>query len=345
MTQTIQAASANLALSPSNWFINNGSISTLCGGAYFSVFFNGTTIAINLDISNMGNPPSQLYYRVDGYNAQSPWTRVLVASTINCPIPSDTAGWPYHMLEVFVKSTSEFVNRWNAPSNSEVIVNSITIDNGAVLIKPKQSDKTVVMYGDSITEAFRTVNYTAANDTDQSDSMMGWAYAQRHLLGAEVGTIGYGGSGITGTGQGGVPRLALSYNLFKAGATRPTNPNVDLVVLNEGTNDQGAASTFTDLYIEALDGIAELYPNATLAVLQTFGGYLTQETQAAVKGAKGNVVYVDTTGILIDAYGVTTDDYHPSGPNNLSIIAPQVANKLRPLLYKSGNKFRSMFNL
>ncbi len=337
---TFAPNNAAIVYSPGNWAVSQTQALSINGGSYFSTMFSGLSVTPTFNITNMAAAASEIYYRIDGYEAGSPWTRAyLTSGSVRMAVPGDTSSFPLHLLEVVVKSTSQFVNRWNAPSNTAVILTGLTLQRTRGLTQPYASSwGNILFFGDSITEGVRTVNSTASADPDQHDAMMGWAYAQRRLLGCEVGVIGFGGSGLIVTGAGNVPPLSTSCLSIMAGVTRPTVSNLKLIVLNEGTNDQGNASAAQITAAEsALNVLLLNYPGVPIAVLRPFGGFMAGEWQAAIAGcnAPAMVTYIDTTGFFNQAYGDDPTGLHPSGPNNLGFIAPQVAMALRQVLNKS----------
>lgn len=337
-TVPVAATAANLALSPGNWAVDTaaGTLSTINAGAYFSTVFTGASLTLNFDVENLGSPASEIYYRIDGYSAQAPWTKAAVAATVVLAMPADTAALPCHLLEVVVKSTSETLTRWSATSATAVILTGLTLANGAAsTLTPPGASRRILFFGDSITEGVRTVNQSTTSDTDRNDAMMGWAYAQRGLLGAEVGIIGFGGTGLTVSGSGVVPALASSFGLVMPGSARVADDGISLVVLNEGTNDSNAvAGAVTSALVTVLNGLVALYPRALIVVMRPFNGSQAAALQTGIAGcaSPAQVRYLDTTGFLNTAYGIDSLNLHPAGPNNLAFIAPQVASALGPIL-------------
>ena len=109
------------------------------------------------------------------------------------------------------------MNRWT-PQAAAVVLTGVTLANGAGVSAPATLPRNVLIYGDSITEGYHTV---ATGDTDGSDASLGWAYALRRLLGAEVGVVGFGGTGLLNAGQGGVPPTASSGTGPRGRSARP----------------------------------------------------------------------------------------------------------------------------
>jgi hypothetical protein len=336
----IDPTNSSILYSPGNWSVTSGGASTINPGAYFSVMFTGSSVAMNFNVANLAGS-SEIYYRIDGYEAQSPFTESVVASTITPAMPSNTTALPYHLLEVVVKSMSDGPNRWNIPSQTAVILTGITLSSGASVAPPMAAPGgNVLVYGDSITEGVATVNATSANDTDQNDAMMGWAYDLRKLLGVEVGVIGFAGTGYINSGAGNVPGLQYSYGFSMQGATAPTVSNLKMIVINDGQNDGlSSSSEETAAVVTVLNGLISKYPNVPIVLLETFSGGQAPAIQAAIPACSNpsQVSWVGTTGFFNPAFGGVSN-VHPSGPNNLALVGPKVAGALENILYPSTKK-------
>ena len=118
-----------------------------------------------------------------------------------------------------------------------------------------------------------------------------------------------------------------------------SDPQPDLIVLNEGTND-GCDTTspgcvgmnITAQLAAVLKNLLGACPGVPIAVLLPFNGGQAAHIQAAVRSVQSpDVYYVDTTNFYSLKYG---GSLHPTGPNDVAQIAPRIAQKLRPLLAK-----------
>ena len=334
----VSSAPNNVAMlySPYNWNVGGAAAITVNAGAYFRTMFGGsTTCVLNFDVSAMVSPTSEIWSRIDN----GPWTQAAVGTTISLNIPAimlSNGDVPYHLLELVVKSTTETQNRWNAGNSTRVVFKGLTLDAGATLVAPLAAPKKLLIYGDSITEGVRTLGEAATNDTDRNDAMMGWAFRLGALLGAEVGVVGFGASGLSVTGSGNVPVLGTSYGLLYGGVSRSFSPAPDMVMFNEGTND--GSTNIVAAMTAVLNGIIAACPSTVVAVLRPFNGNQVANLQAAIAAcsAPASCHYVDTTGFFNTAYGADSLSLHPSGPNDLGLIAPQLATVLRPLLSPTG---------
>ena len=322
--------------SPYNWNVTSAAATSINAGAYFRTLISGTGCVLNFNVTNNSLPTTEIYYRVDGYETQAPWIEAALAATITVTFPTNTSALPFHLVEVMIKSTSETINRWNSPSNTAAVLTSITLTGAAnAPIAPIPLTKNILHFGTSISEGVRTVNQTAANDTDRNDALMSWAFSLGKNLGAEIGLIGFGGSGLTVTGSGNVPALTTSYNLMYAGQSRTFSPVPSLIVLEEGTNDgSSSAASVTTALTTVLNGLLAACPGTPIAVMRPYNGTQAAALVAGIAACSNPalVTYVDTTGYLNPSLGIDSTGFHPSGPNGLTQLAPQVANALRPLL-------------
>lgn len=335
MGSSIAPNNAAIYYSPYGWNVTSGAAQTIDAGAYLKTMFTGSSLTLDFNVTNNSTPLSEIYYRIDGYEAQTPWIEATVASTIVVTLPSNTSQYPYHLIEVMVKSTSQTINRWNSPSNTAIVFTGLTLGPGQTVAVPQILSKNIIVLGDSITEGVRTVNQTATNDPDQNDAMQGWAFGLGPRLGAEEGVVGFGNLGLTTIGSGNVPVLPSSYNLLYAGQARTFSPQPDLIVINIGTNDGSAsAASVTAALITVLNGLITANPGTPIAVLQTFANIQTAALQAGIAGCSNpNVItFVNTTGFVNATFGVDSTGFHPTGANDLGLVAAQVANAVRPLL-------------
>ena len=316
--------------SPYTWYLNatstSSSATAVNPGAYFRCLFSGASANLTFDTSKMVTPPSQLYWRVDN----GPLTPFLIASIVPVVVPPNLnhGDVPYHALEVVVKSVSGKYNRWLSSGPSvRVVFTGLELEAGANVAAWLPSDLNVVIFGDSITEGQLTLGQKAGtSDVDDSDATLCWSFQLGRLLGAEVGVVGFGGTGIVKDGGGNVPGLNASFSLLWEGAPRDfSRPKPDIIVLNEGTNDGN--NNISAALADVLGGLAAAAPGAPIAVMRPFDGSEDAALRAAV-AACAPCHYVNTSGFYSKAFGGAL---HPTGPNDVARIAPQVANALRVL--------------
>jgi hypothetical protein len=234
-----------------------------------------------------------------------------------------------HLLEVVVKSTSETIDRW-VKQRTAVIFTGLWLDNGATVSAPTRKPFNILIYGDSITEGVRVNGYNGiANDTDRNDALQVYSWLLSQELPAEVGVVGFGATGINTPGSGGVPTLGKSYAFLWAGQPRSfSEPEPDLIIFNEGTNDGSSIATGMRAVVQALLQIA---PNTRQLLLLPFNGSHAADLKTVVTTVgSSKVSYGDTKGFFNTAD--SSDALHPYGYANLAYIAPKMASLVTPLL-------------
>ena len=338
MTTTYSPNNPAIYYSPFAWHINSSSASTINSAAYVRFLFSGSMLNFKFDVSQMVTPTSEVYWTVD----QGPKTLALVENSVSVSIPPNNTATtvPYHTVELFVKSTTERANRWQAAGPStRIVLTGIETDGKLAPWVPL--DVNILIYGDSITEGVLALGGSQKFDTDHNDGSVVYSYVLGRLLGAEVGVIGFGYNALTHPGSGGVAPLGVAWNQLWDGVPRSfTSPKPDLIVLNEGTNDgcdttkPGCIGTnITAEMAAVLKDLVGACPSVPIAVLQPFNGGQTAHLQAAIKAVGSrDVQFVSTEGFYNISLG---GSLHPTGMNDVSQIAPKIAKQLRPILYKS----------
>jgi len=82
-----------------------------------------------------------------------------------------------------------------------------------------------------------------------------------------------------------------------------------------------------------LNNLTVACPGTPVAVMLPFNGAERSNLLAAIAAVNNPLVhFIDTTGFYDTQWG---GGLHPTGPNDMGKIAPQLANALRPILYKS----------
>jgi len=321
---------ASIYWSPWTWATpGDGSRRTINAGAYLKTTYSGTRCALALDTTANAAPMSQVSVSVDGMPARS----YPVSGSIPCAPPAGVIG-PRHSLRVSVKSTSEGLARWTANPQTQVAITGITIDAGQTFGAPVVYPRTMMIYGDSITEGVRTLGYTQPSDTDRNDNAVEWSAQVASRLNAEYGIVGFGGHGLTVSGSGGVPALPTSWSTLYPGQTRSFASCPDLLLENEGTNDgnadAGAVQTAERSFLTQIGGMCA---GTRIVVMRPYAGYQWPALQAAVAAVGSrNIAMIDTTGYLDPANGVDDTGLHPSANNAVSYLAPAVLTALERII-------------
>jgi hypothetical protein len=329
---TIAPNNAAIYYSPYNWSVSSGSAISWNPGAYFRTLFSGTSCVLNFNTSTNGTPLSQIWWRIDN----GPWTSANVASTITCTIPpllSGNTDTPYHVLEVGFKSmeSAGALSRWASTAQTAIHFTGLTLAVGAAVHAPGNAARNILIYGDSITEGIRTLGEAQTNTPDDNDAFYGWVMALRELLGAEIGVVGFGGTGYTSSFAD-CPTFVSSYNLMSSGVARVFSPVPSLIINNQGTNDGN--NDVTAAATTVLNGLLAACPGTAIMILNPFPRGTNTFLQAAAVACSNPslVTFTSTSGWLVSTYGVDSLGLHPSGANGKAILAPLVAAAAIPLL-------------
>ncbi len=104
-----------------------------------------------------------------------------------------------------------------------------------------------------------------------------------------------------------------------------------IILFNEGTND--GAAPIAPRMTEVLNNVSAACPGTPIAVLLPFNGAERANLLAAVAATGNSLVhFVDTAGFYNQQFG---GGLHPTGPNDMAKIAPQIANAVRAIMMKS----------
>ncbi|GGR11349.1 GDSL-type esterase/lipase family protein [Deinococcus ruber] len=219
---------------------------------------------------------------------------------------------------------------WNGAA---LLIGNLTSTGGTTVPIIYTDQPIVEIRGDSITAG--VLARASAGGTSAANSAGSLTYGRLAAKAAGMRLIqaGYGGTGLNAarTGSGGVPGLLA--NMLSFWALHPdhaaTHPEVDVAVVNIGTNDSNAGvagAAFQTDYGTLLTQELARFPNAKILAMRPFNGAYATDIQAAVSASgSSRVQYVDTTG-WVTTY---TDGTHPglgSGGH------PAAAGHLAPLL-------------
>jgi lysophospholipase L1-like esterase len=292
------------------WDVKADRAITVNSGSHLAATFTGTALAARFDVSvNMSADMPTLAWQID----QGDWEEADLGATV--VLATDLASGT-HTVTLMARAMDETQNRWTQPLVSSTTFLGFTVTGGAVQSSARPVRPKIEFLGDSITEG---VNLWQSHNGQtrkcwRDDGRVAYASQAAQMLGAEWRQVGFGYLGILKAGNGGVPKANDSFNWIYEDVPRDSW-QADMVVINEGTNDSGAAeSTFREGYGQYLTTIRSGYPNAKLLAMRPFGGSqaapIKAEVDARNTAGDTRVYYVDTTGWL-DAADFT-DGVHPN---------------------------------
>jgi lysophospholipase L1-like esterase len=306
-----------------------GKAVTVNSGSHVTASFSGTGISANFDTSgNTGDMPT-VTIKIDDADV----VEKEIAGTLELA-SGLTAGM--HTVTLFARGMTEQQQRWTPPLVSSTVFLGFTVAGGMLVPSARPQRLKLEFLGDSITEGVNMHSIGPQGQTTASwrtDGPRGYAALTAMKLGAEWRQVGFGRQGLTIVGNGGVPKAQDAFNWIYAGVPRDAW-QADVVVINQGTNDQSAdGATFAPLYLSFLGLVRNAYPNAKLVALRPFVGAFGNEISAQVQKLKAagdaKVFYIDTAGWTAPAD--FTDGVHPNPAGGVKISALLVT-ALQPII-------------
>lgn len=179
----------------------------------------------------------------------------------------------------------------------------------------------ILVIGDSITAGIVAGGYAASPDPASTPGVLISEQAYPHVMAGILNALplhnGYGGTGVTVAGSGGMPRALTNVTSAMDGRAKwwwPYDPTA--IIVNHGTNDAGASvasATFRAGYRELIVALLLRFPAAALYCLRPFNGAFA--TEIAGVAAELRLPYLDSTGWLVS--GDYVDGVHPSVAGHL----------------------------
>lgn len=215
-----------------------------------------------------------------------------------------------HYVRIISEGILEGADLWNGEKG--LALSGISVDSGGHISPVKPLNKKIYFYGDSITAGINVLG-TGANPTVNSGGQS-YPFHTARCLNAVTIRCGFGASGMTRGGSGGVPKCPTYIDQMTS--TRLENINIpDIICINHGTNDHGATDeVFKTEYQSALSRLKIKYPGVPIFCIVPFNQ--TKRTAIVeLVGINKNCHLVETIG-----WGVTySDGTHPD--LNGSILA------------------------
>ncbi len=269
-------------------------------GSYIELAFKGNEVTLYFNINDLTLPFPHLFLELDEGDLYE--TAVDRYLRVRCKSAGD------HFLRIYFKGARETANRWHQPLQGYVLFTGFEAQGEGSL--PKDGRKTLELIGDSITEGVLIDPQYAPNGENdqynrpyQDDALSTYGY----LLAKELNLIplfcGYGATGVTKGGCGGVPSAPETYPYCFENA--PVGyPPADFTLINHGTNDRHNPHLFKEGYTALLDLVFARNENARVACIIPFCGAFAEELKELVpayakeKGKQDALLLVDTAGWL-----------------------------------------------
>lgn len=310
-----------------------GTTNTLCtdtsGSELRCTVSNTTGVALNLSI-----PPGMAFrpviaarYRQTGATAYSAWTRTAVGTTGAVirvdPVTGLNTALSYDVQLAF--NVHETDPHWLQGAGA--CVQSVFVAAGGTirpLVEPQRLR--ILGVGDSIMAGIVAGGHDVAPNPASTPGVLiseqNWLHVMCDTLGAIPLQNGYGGTGVTVPGNGGIPKAQDNVSGFMVNRVKSFSPgDPHVIIVDHGTNDDGAANrtppakptspVFRAAYRDLCLFLLGRYPQALLICKRPFNGGFAAEIQDVANEL--GLGYMDTTGWLSQAAGDYSgiDPVHP----------------------------------
>lgn len=234
------------------WLKNGDSVQTGYTGSSMRFVVTGTNKVV---VSCKG--ATRVAYKVDDFQYK------VSPSNESVTITGLSRAKSHTIKMVFTSS----IQSWEG--NNLLTVSDITVEAGGMVLPAYKYKRSIVVYGDSITEGYNTTygKYSASDKT--------WWNILADKLTVDVTPVGIGGIGYTKTANT-YPAVSVdpSYiNYIDKGHAAPVT-NADIVILELGTNDGKSATDIDTDYVTAVKSsvgrIKAMHPHADIYALIPF---------------------------------------------------------------------------
>lgn len=288
---------------------------TINQGSEFYFKVKGAT-TINLIFKTNHNKETPYFaYSIDG----GEFTRQLITNPTLPTVTTDE-----HIIRIVIDGLTETEDKWVGEKG--ISFERVTVDSGTIKgILPK--NKKIMFFGDSITEGIRVIDMNANANGNSATGAFPFQTCIR--LNSVSYRVGFGASGVTKRGSGGVPKcLTVIDNMTNSKESPYLEP--DIIVLNHGTNDGGASdSIFQEEYNKVLDRLTVKYSGVPIFAVIPFGQRHAHNIRTCVAN-RSNCYLIETAN-----WGVTyTDGVHPD-INGGKIAGEKLSDEIVKVLGKS----------
>jgi hypothetical protein len=285
------------------------------GSEFYFKVKNTTTVSVNFKVITAQETP-YFAYSIDG----GAMTRQLITNPTLPTLSTDE-----HVIRIVCDGLTEHENKWNGEIGFAFV--NITVGTGGIVTGILPKNRIGLFYGDSITEGVRVLSGTEANSNGNSGSGA-FPFPTCENLNAISYRVGFGGTGVTQGGGGGVPKcLTVIDNMTSTRSAPYLEP--DFIVINHGTNDNGASSeTFKTEYNAILNRLSIKYPGVPIFAMIPFIQYHAQDIRDCV--ADKLFCYLVET----DDWGVTFTDWVHPDINGGIIAGEKLADAITKVLGK-----------
>jgi len=289
----------------------------------FDLCFTGDAITLLFDISN--SAAVDIQYRIDA----GPLLRASIAATMPLTVTYTGTKAQTHTLEVWANVEENTTGLWASATGGWKFV-GVRLQAGKSLLALPSPRGYIEFLGDSITQSVRALYTGTTSDRTVQNAGAHWPQLLANLLGRVPVTRGFGATGLSQSGSGGVPQSKDNFPYVYSGQTYTPAVQPDLVVINQGTN---GSPTQAD-YQTYLQVVRAARPTARILFLAPIGYNRLASIQAAITAVgDAKTTVFDLTPVMSALGGEdTTDNIGHIGAGGAERLASLVGSYVAPLL-------------
>ena len=227
-----------------------------------------------------------------------------------------------HTFRIIVDGFNEYQEKWTRTMG--FVLECPEVEDGGKITGLLPTNPVILYYGDSITEGINVLGTGSTPDSNSASNE--YPFIASHRLNAVSYTNGFGASGVTRGGSGGVPKCLDVIDSLYNGMPLSETPAPAAIVINHGHNDPTSDSAaFTEAYTAVLNRLREKYPNTPIFAVSPFAGMHNADIKAVVDAlGDNNVFFVDKPSFSY----TTSDGAHPD-KNGAKALGTYLAKEIR----------------
>lgn len=310
------------AMGANNVKAGSTSVRTTHSGAYFRLKVNATStlgpLTLTLNAARMaGGESFSIWRSTDGGNSVNYTVNSASASPFTF-VATLAAG--DHDIFVWIEGVTA-ADRWTTPTAALEIA-SMDLPAGVTLLAPTLRPSTMLVYGDSTTDA----------------GISTWAHHVGDAMGCEVGTVGFTGQGFNKT-TGSTPAFKDSWDKYDSTQSRLVSsllsPAPKYLLVVQGVNDTDDSTT-TGFVTSTLAAIAVAAPTSRMFCVVPFFGQTRAALTAATMPNICRLIDTASPRLLTLKLWFSTDGVHPNN-GGAGVIAAALMSKMRDALGSFGS--------
>ena len=226
-----------------------------------------------------------------------------------------------HTFRIIVDGFNEYQEKWTSAMG--FVLECPEVEDGGTITGLLPTNPVILYYGDSITEGINVLGTGSTPDSNSASNE--YPFVTSHRLNAVSYTNGFGASGVTRGGSGGVPKCLDVIDSLYNGMPLAETPAPAAIVVNHGHNDPTSDSAaFTEAYTAVLKRLRAKYPNTPIFAVSPFAGMHNADIEALVEDLGDSNIYF----VAKPSFSYTTSDGAHPDKNGAKALGTYLAKEI-----------------